>query len=104
MRQILILAAALGLMGCNGSVDSAAFVEGVDGLRCSAKVLLVADTGERIDGDPVAELTLRVNPPADKPFEATIDAEVSPLAFPHKGDTLAVACDPSNPDSTQLIQ
>lgn len=76
MRHILILAAALGLMGCNGSIESAAFVEGVDGLRCSAHVLRVSDTGEAIDGDPVAELTLLVAAPAAHPFETTIDATV----------------------------
>ena len=105
MRHFWILAATLMLAGCNGSVDSASFIEGVDGLRCSAKVLRVSDTGERIDGDPVAELTLTVAAPgAAVPFEATIDAAVPALAMPHGGDTLPVACDPANRDRTQLIQ
>jgi hypothetical protein len=103
MRHILILAAALALGGCNGSVDSASFVEGVDGLRCSADVLHVSDTGEAIDGDPVAELTLLVAAPAARPFETTIEATVPRLAVPRKGDTLAVSCDPANPDRTELI-
>lgn len=101
MRQILILAAALGLMGCNGAIDSASFVEGVDGLRCSGHVLGVADTGEAVDGDPVAELTLLVAAPAARPFETTIDAIVPRL--PRKGDMLPVSCDPANPDKTELI-
>jgi hypothetical protein len=101
MRHILILAAALGLMGCNGAIDGASFVEGVDGLHCSAHVVGVADTGEAIDGDPVAELTLLVDAPAAHPFETTIDAIVPHL--PRKGDTLPVSCDPANPDRTELI-
>jgi hypothetical protein len=99
---MLILAAALGLMGCNGSVQSASFVEGVDGLRCSAHVLVVSDTGEAIDGDPVAELTLLVvAPDAARSFQTTIDATVPHL--PVKGDTLPVSCDPASPDKTELI-
>jgi hypothetical protein len=102
MRYVLILAAALGLAGCNGSVESASFVEGVDGLRCSAHVLMVNDTGEAIDGDPVAELTLLVNTPdAASSFKATIDATVPRL--PQKGDTLPVSCDPKSPERTELI-
>jgi hypothetical protein len=105
MRHIWILGAALLLAGCNGSIESASFIEGVDGLRCSAKVLRVSDTGERIDGDPVAELQLTVAAPgAAVPFEATIDAAVPALAMPRNGDALPVACDPANPDRTQLIQ
>ncbi len=102
MRYVLIFAAALGLAGCNGSIDRASFVEGVDGLRCSAHVLGVSDTGEAIDGDPVAELKLLVvAPDAARPFETTIDATVPRL--PVKGDTLPVSCDPASPDKTELI-
>jgi len=105
MRQFWILGAALALMGCNGSVDGASFVEGVDGLRCTATALLVRDTGERIDGDPVAELSLAVTAPgAPQPFAATIDAAVPSAAFPRQGDVLPVACTPGDPDATQLIQ
>ena len=102
MRHVMILAAALGLAGCNGSIESASFVEGVDGLRCSAHVLMVNDTGEAIDGDPVAELTLLVNAPdAASSFKTTIDATVPRL--PQKGDTLPVSCDPKSPERTELI-
>ena len=101
MRHFLILAAALGLMGCNGGIEGASFVEGVDGQRCSAHVLEVSDTGEAVDGDPVAELKLLVAAPAARPFETTIDAIVPRL--PHSGDTLPVSCDPADPDKTELI-
>jgi hypothetical protein len=105
MRGIWLLAAALGLMGCNGSVDGAAFVDGPDGMRCSAKVLAIGDTGETINEDPVARLTLRVSPPPGaKPFETTIEATVPRLAIPRRGDTLAVVCDPANPGNTELIE
>ena len=104
MRHIWIFCAALALMGCNGNVDDATFVEGVDGLRCSATVLRVGDTGEAIDGDPVIELALSVNAPGQaRPFDATIDAAVPRAAVPRQGDPLAVACDPADPDRTQLI-
>ena len=63
MRHFWVLAAALVLMGCNGSVDGASFVEGLDGLRCTATALFVRDTGEQIDGDPVAELGLAITAP-----------------------------------------
>jgi hypothetical protein len=105
MRHIWMIGVALALMGCNGNVDSASFIEGVDGLRCSAQVLRVSDTGEAIDGDPVAEFRLSVIAPgAARPFEATIDATIPRAAFPRKGDALAVACDPIDPDRTQLIE
>jgi hypothetical protein len=105
MRHIWIFGAALALMGCNGNVDRTSFIEGVDGLRCSTQVLRVSDTGEAIDGDPVAELRLSVVAPgAARPFEATVDATVPRATFPCKGDALAVACDPTDPDRTQLIE
>lgn len=105
MRHLWILATALLLMGCNGSIDSAAFIEGVDGQRCAAKVLDVGDTGETINEDPVVRLTLRVAPPERaRPFETTIEATVSHLAIPRKADTLVVACDPATPEDTQLIE
>jgi hypothetical protein len=104
VRHFWIFGAALFLMGCNGNVDSASFMEGVDGQRCLAMVLGVGDTGETINEDPVARLTLRVNAPdGAHPFETTIEATVSRLAVPHRGDTLAVACDPAAPENTQLI-
>jgi hypothetical protein len=104
MRSLWVLA-LLALTGCNGVVDSTAFVEGQDGLRCSARVLAIGDTGETINEDPVARLTLRVAPPhGARPFETTIEATVPRLAVPRKGDTLAVVCDPANPGNTQLME
>lgn len=104
MRRILLFGAALALMGCNGHVDGGAFAEGPDGVRCSAKVLDVVDTGETINEDPVARLTLFVSPPPGAPpFGTTIEATVSRLAIPRNGDMLAVVCDPGNPGNTELI-
>jgi hypothetical protein len=105
MRYFWILGPALLLMGCNGNIDSANFMEGVDGLRCSAKVLAMGDTGETINEDPVARLTLRVTPPAGaKAFDATIEATVPRLSVPRKGDQLAVVCDPAKPENTELLE
>ncbi|MGO8798047.1 MAG: hypothetical protein ACLQJL_03045 [Roseiarcus sp.] len=105
MRRILLFGAALALMGCNGHVDGASFAEGPDGVRCSAKVLAVADTGVTIDEDPVAQLTLLVSPPPGAPpFDATIEATVSRLAIPRNGDRLPVVCDPLRPADTELIE
>lgn len=104
MRKIW-LAAAFAVTGCNGVVDSAAFVDGQDGARCSAKVLAIGDTGETINEDPVARLTLRVAPPhGARPFETTIEATVPRLAIPRNGDTLPVVCDPAKPGDTALIE
>ena len=105
MRKIWLAAAAFAVTGCNGVVDGAAFVDGQDGTRCSAKVLAIGDTGETINEDPVARLTLRVAPPhGARPFETTIEATVPRLAMPHKGDMLPVVCDSANPDNTALIE
>ena len=105
MRKILLLGAALTLMGCDGHVDGASFAEGPDGVRCSAKVLAVVDTGETIDEDPVAQLTLLVSPPPGAPpFGATIEATVSRLAVPRNGDMLPVVCDPGHPGNTEWIE
>jgi hypothetical protein len=105
MRHFWIFGGALLLMGCNGNIDSASFMEGVDGLRCQANVLATGDTGETINEDPVARLTLRVTPPAGaKAFDATIEAIVPRLSVPRKGDQLAVVCDPSNPGNTELLE
>ena len=105
LRNFWLLGIAFALAGCNGAIDGAAFVEGVDGLRCMAKVLAVADTGETINEDPIARLTLRVIPPSEAAaFNTTIEATVPRLSVPHRGDTLAVACDPAKPEQTQLIE
>lgn len=104
MGRMWLLGLALALMGCNGNVDGATFVAGPDGMRCSAKVLTLGDTGETINEDPVARLTLRVNPPhGARPFVTTIDATVPRLAIPRIGDTIPVVCDPTKPGNTQLI-
>jgi hypothetical protein len=104
MRAIWLLAAAFALAGCNGHTDEASFTENPNALRCTAKVLGVADTGETINEDPVARLKLRVSPPqGERPFEATIEATVPRLAVPHLGDTLPVVCDPENPGDTELL-
>ena len=105
MRHFWIFGAALLLMGCNGNIDSASFMEGVDGLRCQANVLAMGDTGETINEDPVARLTLRVTPPAGaRVFETTIEATVPRLSVPRKGDQLAVVCDPNKPENTELLE
>jgi hypothetical protein len=103
MRAIWLLAAALALAGCDGNVDEASFTESPNALRCTAKVLHVGDTGETINEDPVARLTLRVIPPGERPFEATIEATVPRLAVPRPGDILPVVCDPENPGDTELL-
>jgi hypothetical protein len=105
MRKTWLLLAAFALAGCNGHVDAASFAEGHDGVRCSAKVLGVVDTGETINEDPVAQLTLLVSPPPGAPpFGTTIEATVSRLAIPRNGDMLPVVCDPANPGNTELIE
>ncbi len=68
-----------------------------------ANVLAIGDTGETINEDPVARLTLRVAPPhGARPFETTIEATVPRLAVPRKGDTLAVVCDPAKPEQYRI--
>ncbi len=105
MRNTWLLLAAFALAGCNGHVDGATFAEGPDGVRCSAKVLQVVDTGEMINEDPVARLTLLVTPPPGaSSFSATIEATVSSHAIPRSGDMLPVACNPGDPGSTELIE
>ncbi len=105
MRHAWVFLAALALAGCNGHADADASDAGPDSERCSAKVLGVADTGETINEDPVARLTLLVNPPAGAaPFGTTIEATVSRLAMPRSGEILPVTCDPAKPDKTALIE
>ena len=104
MRGAWIVLAALALAGCDGHADGGASADGADGVRCSARVLGVADTGETINEDPVARLTLLISPPAGAaPFGTTIEATVSRLAIPRSGDVLPVVCDPGKPDKTELI-
>lgn len=105
VRKILLFGVALVLAGCDGHVDSATVAEGQSGMRCSAKVLGVADTGETINEDPIARLTLFISPPRGAPpFRATIEATVSRFAMPRNGDLLPVACDPANPAGAELIE
>jgi hypothetical protein len=105
MRHAWLLLAAFALAGCNGHADGDASADGPDGARCSAKVLGVADTGETINEDPVARLTLLVRPPTGAaPFGTTIEATVSRLAMPRSGEVVPVVCDPSKPDKTELIE
>ena len=88
MRHAWVFLAALALAGCNGHADADA-----------------SDTGETINEDPVARLTLLVNPPAGAaPFGTTIEATVSRLAMPRSGEILPVTCDPAKPDKTALIE
>ena len=105
MRHVWLLVGAFAVAGCNGHADGGVLAEGSDGARCSAKVLAVADTGETINEDPVARLTLLVSPPAGAvPFGTTIEATVSRLAMPRSGQILPVVCDPAEPDKTELIE
>ncbi len=101
MRHAWVLLAVFALAGCNGHADG----DASDGMRCSAKVLGVADTGETINEDPVARLTLLVSPPAGAaPFGTTIEATVSRRAMPRNGEILPVVCDPAKPDKTELVE
>jgi len=105
MRHVWVVLAAFALVGCNGHADGDASADGVLEIRCSAKVIGVADTGETINEDPVARLTLLVSPPPGAaPFGTTIEATVSRGAMPHSGDMLPVVCDPAKPDKTELIE
>jgi hypothetical protein len=103
MRHVWLLLATFALAGCNGHADGDASSD--DGVRCSAKVLGVADTGETINEDPVARLTLLVSPPTGAAsFGTTIEATVSRLAMPRSGDVVPVVCDPTKPDKTELVE
>jgi hypothetical protein len=105
MRHVCLLLAALALVGCNGHADGYASADSPDGMRCSAKVPGVADSGETINEDPVARLTLLVGPPSGAaPFGTTIEATVSRPGMPHSGDMPPVVCDPAKPDRTELIE
>jgi hypothetical protein len=105
MRHVWALLAAFALAACNGHADGDASAEGPAGVRCSAKVLGVADTGETINEDPVARLTLLVSPPPGAaPFGTTIEATISRAAMPQSGDRLPVVCDPAEPEKTELIE
>jgi len=105
MRHVWGLLAAFALAACDGHADGDASADGSAGVRCSAKVLGVADTGETINEDPVARLTLLVSPPPGAaPFGTTIEATMPRPAMPHSGDMLPVVCDPTEPDKTELIE
>jgi hypothetical protein len=55
------------------------------------------DTGITLNNSPYVQLRLRVEPPGNPPYEKTMHAAVSRIAFPSVGDTLAVRLDPNKP-------
>jgi hypothetical protein len=126
----LLLSACSMQLIPSDNIDSDAFLEGPHSQRCTAVVQDVSDTGVTINDDPMARLTLTVTAPGTwavvahgrdgdsqdsrpvsegvqtappPPYTATIEALVSRLDVPRRGDQLDVSCDPGNPKNTKLI-
>jgi hypothetical protein len=98
MRPAFLFALPAALMAHDTLGAKANASAGAIALVCSARVMSVADTGGRVNNDPVLRLTLRLTPPKGRSYVATIDATVSRWTNLHPGAVLhRVACDPANP-------
>lgn len=63
------------------------------GVKGTARVLSVSDTGITINNSPFAKITIEVKPGITAQFSATVGR----LNIPRAGDTIEVVYDPSNP-------
>jgi hypothetical protein len=66
------------------------------GIRADALVIDIADTGITINDDPVVRMTVEVNHGMTGSFIKTIEAAVSRVNIPRKGDNIKVIYDPKN--------
>lgn len=64
------------------------------GARAPAVLADVRDTGMTINEDPRVEMTLRVEPPDEEPFEVRRKVTVSRVEIPRRGERVEVAYGP----------
>jgi hypothetical protein len=66
------------------------------GVAAPAVITAVADTGTTINEHPRVELTIRVEPAGEAPFEVTRKVTVSRVAIPKPGERLTLFYDPKD--------
>jgi hypothetical protein len=66
------------------------------GRRARGVIVELGDTGWTINNDPRVDVTIRVEPVDEPPFEVTRRLTVSRLEIPRKGERVEVAYDPGD--------
>jgi hypothetical protein len=66
------------------------------GARAPGQVVAIGDTGASINDLPRIELTIRVAPPGEAPFDVTRKVTVSRVELPRVGEHVEVAYDPAD--------
>jgi hypothetical protein len=73
------------------------------GLDGTADVLAVEDTGNTVNMQPVARVTLMVQPQAGDAYQVTTETMVARLAPPRVGDKVRVKYSPDNPQMVAIV-
>lgn len=112
MNGMLILIIVGGVLAIAGVAMSLAFVRSRraagsprrPSLGASAEVTSVKDTGNRFNHNPEVQMTLRVEPAAGPPFEASVRTVISQVNLPRfqPGARVEVRYDPAVPERVEL--
>ena len=75
------------------------------GIAATAEVIDLADSGNRINHQPVANVRMTVTPPGGAPYQATSQATVSGINAPmyQPGKRLSVKFDPAHPERVTIM-
>lgn len=75
------------------------------GIAATAEVIDLADSGNRINHQPVANIRMTVTPPGGAPYQATSQATVSGINSPwyQPGKRLFVKFDAARPDRVVIM-
>ena len=73
------------------------------GTPAKATITALEDTGTTINDNPLAKMTIQVQPDFGAGFTATLEVLVSRLAIPRVGDVLQVRYDPQKPSVMMIV-
>jgi hypothetical protein len=94
-RKRLFMDAAAGDYAGWNAIEHAELL--LSGVRASAEIVAVEDTGTTINDDPRVLVRLRVETPDGSPLELERKVLVSRLTIPRAGERVEVAYDPEDP-------
>jgi hypothetical protein len=75
------------------------------GIAATAEVIDLADSGNRINHQPVANVRMTVTPPGGAPYQATSQTIVSGINSPwyQPGKRILVKLDPAHPERVTIM-
>lgn len=75
------------------------------GTDAIATLLNIKDTGDRMNEDPVVQLSVEIQPEGGQPYRTTIETALSAVELPKYkvGDSVRVRFDPEHPERAALM-